>query len=79
MYNARLLESARILPFSCQERRGDDSPGWRQTRPTAVGWAGGWGCAVTGQLSEISCVQKKKFIKNHKVTFLFSKEAQSII
>ena len=34
----RLLESAGILPFSCQERRGDDSPGWRQARPTAVGW-----------------------------------------
>ena len=48
----QLLESAAILPFSCQERRGDDSPGWRQARPTAVGWAGGWGCAVTGQLSD---------------------------
>ena len=43
---ARLLESAGIPPFSCQERRGDVSPGWRQARPTAVGWAGGWGCAV---------------------------------
>ena len=50
--NARLLESAGILPFSCQERRGDDSPGWRQARPTAVGWEGGWGYAVTGQLSD---------------------------
>ena len=49
---ARLLESAGILPFSCQERRGDDSPGWRQARPTAVGWEGGWGYAVTGQLSD---------------------------
>ena len=48
----RLLESAGILPFSCQERRGDDSPGWRQARPTAVGWEGGWGYAVTGQLSD---------------------------
>ena len=50
--DARLLESAGILPFSCQERRGDDSPGWRQARPTAVGWEGGWGYAVTGQLSD---------------------------
>ena len=49
---ARLLESAGILPFSCQERRGDDSPGWRQARPTVVGWEGGWGYAVTGQLSD---------------------------
>ena len=48
--SARLLESAGILPFSCQECRDDDSPGWRQARPTAVGWAGGLGCAVTGQL-----------------------------
>ena len=45
-------KSAGILPFSCQERRGDDSPGWRQARPTAVGWEGGWGYAVTGQLSD---------------------------
>ena len=51
-HSSRLLESAGILPFSCQERRGDDSPGWRQARPTAVGWAGGWGYAVTGQLSD---------------------------
>ena len=51
-YPSRLLESAGILPFSCQERRGDDSPGWRQARPTAVGWEGGWGYAVTGQLSD---------------------------
>ena len=50
--STRLLESAGILPFSCQERRGDDSPGWRQARPTAVGWEGGWGYAVTGQLSD---------------------------
>ena len=49
---SRLLESAGILPFSCQERRGDDSPGWRQAWPTAVGWEGGWGYAVTGQLSD---------------------------
>ena len=49
---SRLLESAGIMPFSCQERRGDDSPGWRQARPTAVGWEGGWGYAVTGQLSD---------------------------
>ena len=48
----RLLESAGILPFSCQERRGDDSPGCWQARPTAVGWEGGWGYAVTGQLSD---------------------------
>ena len=27
VYVSRLLESAGILPFSCQERRGDDSPG----------------------------------------------------
>ena len=50
--DSRLLESAGILPFSCQERRGDDSRGWRQARPTAVGWEGGWGYAVTGQLSD---------------------------
>ena len=49
---ARLLESTGILPFSCQERRGDDSPGWRQARPTAVGWAGGCWCAVTGLPSD---------------------------
>ena len=48
----RLLESAGILPFCCQERHDDDSPGWQQSRPTAVGWAGGWECAVTDQLSD---------------------------
>ena len=58
LFQARLLESAGILPFSCQERRGDDSPGWRQARPTAVGWAGSWGCAVTGQLSDSVCRRK---------------------
>ena len=51
-HKARLLESAGILPFSCQERHGDDSLGWRQARPTVVGWEGGWGYAVTGQLSD---------------------------
>ena len=48
MRSPRLPESAGILPLSCQEHQGIESPGWRQAKPTAVGWARG----VTGQLSD---------------------------